>query len=156
MQELWQPIPGFDGYEASSEGRTKGPHKIHKPWVGVRYLEVKVRNKTKRVHRLVALAFHGEPEPGMQCLHRDDNPFNNRPENLYWGTPQQNMDDRTSNGSMLRGEQIAQSKLTEEQVLEIRALASSGIAQNKIASAFGICPPHVSDIVNRKKWAHLP
>jgi hypothetical protein len=155
MPEVWQPIPGADGYYASSEGRIKGPYKVHKPWVGIRYLEVKVHNKTKRVHRLVALAFHGPGPEGAQCLHRDDNPFNNKPENLYWGTPKQNMADRASNGNMPTGEGHKSSKLTAEQVITIRQLVANGESQASVARRFGICQPHVCDLVNRRKWRHI-
>ena len=34
----------------------------------------------------------------MECLHRDDNPDNNRIENLRWGTRSDNMHDRVKNG----------------------------------------------------------
>lgn len=39
------------------------------------------------VHRIVALAFIGPPLLASKTLvcHRDGNPANNRPENLYWG-----------------------------------------------------------------------
>ena len=156
MSELWQPIPGFDGYEASSEGRIRSPRRVLKGWMGGRYREVAIFGKTKRVHRLVAAAFHGEPKPGMQALHRDDNPLNNKAENIYWGTPKQNMEDRAAHGNMPVGEDHKCSKLTAEQVLEIRHLAERGVFQKEIARDFGISQPQVSDIFNRKCWAHLP
>lgn len=49
------------------------------------------RKKTYKVHRLVCEAFHGPPPDGADTLHLDENPANNRPENLKWGTRKENL-----------------------------------------------------------------
>ncbi|WP_051233125.1 HNH endonuclease [Pseudonocardia asaccharolytica] len=55
---------------------------------------------TAKVHRLVLLAFVGEPpDDKPNALHRDDDPANNCVENLYWGTRSENTDDSVRNGS---------------------------------------------------------
>lgn len=46
-------------------------------------------------------------------------------------------------------------KLTEDDVTRIRSLARS-MSQTDIATMFGIDQSHVSDLVNRKRWAWLP
>lgn len=52
------------------------------------------------VQWFMALAFHGPaPEGKPLVLHRDDNPKNNTPENLYWGDLQDNQQDVLSNGN---------------------------------------------------------
>ena len=38
------------------------------------------------VHRLVLITFVGPCPEGMECCHKDDNPLNNRLENLRWDT----------------------------------------------------------------------
>lgn len=45
-----------------------------------------------KVHRLVCEAFNGPP-PFVEavCMHLDENPRNNRPENLKWGTQKENL-----------------------------------------------------------------
>src|SRR4051812_30143481 len=46
---------------------------------------------TKNVHRLICLAFHGEPPvSAMQVRHLDGNPENNTPDNLAWGSQEEN------------------------------------------------------------------
>jgi DNA invertase Pin-like site-specific DNA recombinase len=49
------------------------------------------------------------------------------------------------------------SKLTEANVIEIRALhASGGFTHEAIAAKFGVTRSVVTNIVNRKKWTHVP
>lgn len=50
------------------------------------------RNKTYKVHRLVCEAFHG-PAPFEKAvvMHLNENPDDNRPENLQWGTQRENL-----------------------------------------------------------------
>lgn len=118
-EEIWKAIPGHPGYEASSEGRIRSIDRVVyasgrsperrrkgvvlKPALKSRgYLNVSLGRgpgNTFRVYRLVCLAFHGEPPEGKGFVcHRDDNPGNNTPDNLYWGSHQDNMDDKARNG----------------------------------------------------------
>ncbi len=47
------------------------------------------------VHVAVCIAWHGPPPfEGALVLHRDDDPNNNRPANLRWGSASENMKDR--------------------------------------------------------------
>ena len=46
---------------------------------------------TRFVHSLVLTAFVGPRPTGMYALHRDDDPTNNSLDNLYWGTPSENI-----------------------------------------------------------------
>jgi transposase len=54
-----------------------------------------------------------------------------------------------------RGERQGSSKLTAPRVLEIRALAASGVRYADIASQFRVGIPQVSRIVHRKRWGWL-
>lgn len=117
--ETWKPIPGIDGYEASSEGRIRSVdryiersdgrvHKLRgvvlKPAGNKRdeYLRVQVGRKhtMKTVHRLVCLAFHGPPPGEDSCVrHLNDNKRDNRQENLRWGSYSDNSADSLRNGT---------------------------------------------------------
>lgn len=70
---------------------------------GKQYLQVMLRvdgrSVYRKVHYLVLEAFAGTRPEGMLALHRDDDTANNHISNLYWGTPGQNMLDRSRNGS---------------------------------------------------------
>jgi len=47
--------------------------------------------RTFKVHQLVCEAFHGpKPSPTHIVLHLDEDPSNNKPENLRWGTRKEN------------------------------------------------------------------
>lgn len=113
--EVWKPVPSRPGVKASSWGRIWLPSSEGTmPNGGVRRYEtcptfgtVTRASKTARhtyrgvmsskfgnlkVHRLVCEAFHGAPPPGRSVvLHLDEDGHNNRPENLRWGTQEENL-----------------------------------------------------------------
>lgn len=74
------------------------------------------------------------------------------PEHLSWKTPKGNAADRTRDGTEHHGEEKAQSKLTEAQVLAIR---SDPRPQRQIAVAYGIARSNVHHIKSRHKWGWL-
>lgn len=123
IDEAWIPVPEYEGlYEVSSWGRVRSldrratdgrryAGKILKQSTQKRYGEnvgqseyrvVGLRREgvqtVHRVHNVVLLAFTGERPEGMQALHRDDDPSNNRVWNLRWGTSSENMLDAVRNG----------------------------------------------------------
>lgn len=93
--EIWADIEGYVGlYQVSNWGRVKSfkqstRGKILKPANnGHGYLHVVLskdgKSKTIKVHRLVATAFIPNPYGLPQVNHKDENPLNNRAENLEW------------------------------------------------------------------------
>lgn len=110
-REIWRAIPGFDGYEASSLGRIRSIDRIvlkRSRWGGLKprqyrgkilalfengspYTRVTLGHdhSPQYVHRLVALAFHGESRK-KEVSHLDGNPRNNKPSNLIWMTRSEN------------------------------------------------------------------
>jgi hypothetical protein len=56
----------------------------------------------------------------------------------------------------ISGSLNVQSKLSDPQVLEIRARYAGGERQPKLAKEFGVGQDQISRIVNRKRWTHLP
>ena len=64
----------------------------------VLYVEGARRYRT--VHRLVCEAFHGPPPEGKPlACHKDGDTLNNRADNLYWGSPEDNMQDALRHGT---------------------------------------------------------
>lgn len=96
MEETWKQsyVPLW---EVSNLGRVKNKKlgKVITPFIHNKYLCVgsnardsKIRRH--RVHRLVCIAFHGEP-PNNKCVdHIDGNKENNRSDNLRWCSWEEN------------------------------------------------------------------
>jgi len=104
-KEVWKKVVGFEGYEISNLGRVKSLKqkkerilKSTKDTTG--YLIVGLSNnnvaKTKRVHQLVAIAFLGHKPCGLKLVvdHIDNNPLNNRLDNLQITTQSKNISKR--------------------------------------------------------------
>ncbi len=77
--------------------------------------------KTILIYRLVARAFHG-PKPGDQYVvaHCNGDPLDDSAANLRWKTYAENSQDMIDHGHSLRGSRQPMSKLTEQDVIEIR------------------------------------
>lgn len=103
-QEIWKDIEGFEGkYMISNQGRVKclkprgGTHAIilKERYDGHGYPQacLWLRGKPKyiSVHRLVALTFIPNPHSYPEINHKDENPKNNRAENLEWCTRRYNL-----------------------------------------------------------------
>lgn len=76
---------------------------------------------------------------------------------LRWATIAENAWDKELDGTLLRGEAVAQSKLTADEVAAIRKRYAAGsISQLAIASEYGVTKAQVGSIVRGSAWAHLP
>ena len=103
MQEIFKDIPGYEGiYQVSNLGRVKsikfGKEIIKRNGRSRQYLNVtlsvKNKQKTFSVHKLVAMAFLNHKPDGTQNLvvdHINDNPLDNRLENLQVITSRENV-----------------------------------------------------------------
>lgn len=111
MSEVWKTVSINPLYEVSNLGRVRVlPHetqqvnqhgnimtvhykgKVLKPIIDSRgYLTVCINRKPKTIHRLVAIAFLPNPDNLPMVNHKDENPKNNRVENLEWCTEKYNL-----------------------------------------------------------------
>ena len=66
-----------------------------------------------------------------------------------------NIDELWFFSNRLRGESHPQSKLTTEQVIQIRELAKQGFSTNVIARNFKVSTWNIEEIVKRKTWTHI-
>jgi len=109
MQDIkWVPVPGFWGYFISDQGvvselTPRGRKLLRAGRNTSGHMTVTLydahRKPFKRyIHRLVLLAFVGEPAPGHIACHADDDPANNRLSNLRWDTHAANFADALRNG----------------------------------------------------------
>lgn len=172
MTENWQPIIGYeDLYEASNLGniksipreRTPKGERVLKPAPTSKgYLTVNLYSgvspkvsKSFLVHRLVAQAFHKNPNNYRYVCHKDGDKLNNQSENLYWGTAQMNEADKVRHGTNTIGSRNPKAKMTEDDVLEIRKLNKNKMSNRAIAEKYGISPTTVSHIKKRQIWKHI-
>lgn len=100
------------------------------------------------VHNNVAL----KDMQGLAVMHICDNPGCVNPKHLLLGTHAENMKDSADKGRR-RGENAGRAKLTEQQVIAIRADLRT--AYKDIAAKYGIAVPTVKDIKARKIWKHI-
>lgn len=110
-------------------------------------------SKTQSAHRVSYELFHGPIPAGLHILHSCDNPGCVNPDHLRAGTAKENMADREARGRRdVRGEQVGTSKLTEEQVRQIKF---STVAPKDVAAQYGIRETHVWRIRTGRSWAHI-
>lgn len=109
------------------------------------------------VHRLVLEAFVGPCPPGMECRHYpDQNPANNRLENLSWATPKTNQGDRKENGTTVEGENHGAVKLTESLVRKIRKKYATGkYTMYRLGIIFKVNSGTIHSVIHRKTWKHV-
>jgi hypothetical protein len=105
---------------------------------------------------MVLEAFVGPCPPGMECRHLNGVPFDNRVENLTWGTASENLADRKRHDpGVMVGERNAHAKLRASDVIAIRAALRS-VTSKALAMRYGVSIAAIQAIKKRRSWAHLP
>lgn len=89
---------------------------------------------------------------GLHACHHCDNPACCNPRHLFAGTPADNCADKLAKGRGAKGARIHNARLTESDVLEIRA---SICPEKELAKRFGISRSHVADIRHKRRWKHV-
>lgn len=160
-------IPGFAGYAATEDGRIlshrDGARELKQRLVDGYMnvtLGVRIRGKRARrrypVHRLMCLAFHGEPEAASSVArHLNGVRGDNRRGNLAWGTHQDNAHDAIKHGTLGKGMRAHRRKLTEEQVREVRRRLLAGEEDHLLAKEFGVSNYYPRKLLARKRWTDL-
>jgi hypothetical protein len=106
----------------------------------------------KYLHRVMLETFVGPCPDGMEATHINGDKSDNRLVNLRWATHLDNIADKDLHGTTLRGSAVGNSKLTEEQAVEI--LHADGFHYH-IAARYNISRTTVTLIKNRKIWRHI-
>lgn len=118
----WRDIPGYEGhYQVSDDGQVKSLARTYVTRGGVTkpirerilraavpprdpYPRVVLRDpaghaRTRKIHQLVASAFHGpSPFVSAHVCHNDGDSTNNHPDNLRWDTCSENGRDTVRHG----------------------------------------------------------
>jgi hypothetical protein len=170
--EVWLPIIGWEGfYEVSNLGNVRSvdrvvsylcagrpvnrkiagqPMKTVPDGDGYRILALQrdSRAHTVYVHAIVLETFIGPCPEGMQCRHLNGNKTDNRLENLQWGTPLQNAEDRDRHGTHSRGEKHHKARLSDAEVSDLRrAHSEEGLSYRVLGERFGCSAVHARRIV---------
>jgi hypothetical protein len=119
------------------------------------YVRVQVAKRRWYAHRLAYTKAFGPIPDGQSVLHTCDNPPCVNPGHLFLGSQADNMADMSQKGRRTRGSTHGMAKLTEADVAQIRALASSGVTLPAIASRFGVHFGTISKVVIRRTWRHV-
>lgn len=109
-------------------------------------------------YRAAWLLFHGPIPHGLLVCHKCDNPECANPDHLFVGTHKDNMADCKAKGRLrrnpVRGEEASAARLTEPEVLRIRA-APVSVKNTELAALFGVTPATIGHIKKRKTWKHI-
>lgn len=181
--EIWKPIPQFEGYyEISNLGRVKRlktknclSDRILKHGNTTRYSRVVLSKNAVHtqlsVHIMVAKLFIPNPNNLPIVCHKDDNGFNSRVDNLYWGTQKDNIQECHRKGRAANnlpklsgtrhpmfGKKVSYSskkkasdtkkRITDEQIASARKQYESGDSLRESAIANRISVSYLSQLIN--------
>lgn len=179
--EKWRNVKGYEAnYKVSDFGRVKRVRQtkiLNNQWGSITKVQLPQRvnnphinftgvpriilsngdlKKGFSVSRLVATAFIPNPKNLPNVCHKDDNPANNLSNNLFWGTTQDNVDDKCNKGRQAKGETMGLSILTGNQVVEIRKKYKKGkLTQKDLSKEYHTTQTNISNIILHKSWRHL-
>jgi len=117
----------------------------HKPEISG-YPRIKCKGVHSKAHRHVYKLYNGDIPESVLIRHTCDERTCINPAHLIPGSHADNIRDAVERGRM-------HSKLTKEQVLEIRAIRTGTFTE--IAKKYNVSPATISGIKNGKSWGHL-
>lgn len=117
------------------------------------YAKVRYQGRSIGGHRLAL--FYTTGIWGEVALHSCDIKACINPEHLSWGTPAENSRDMVIKGRSAKGEQIRQSKLNTDQVLQIKERLAKGESLRSIGKAFGVSKTLIRFISIGEYWGHV-
>jgi predicted XRE-type DNA-binding protein len=143
-----------------ARGLGPGDECIYWPWSETRgkYVRVYIDGVKTLAHRWVYEQVYGKlperPDPhapgatGVVIRHVVcSNRACVRPSHMATGDRRANIHDAVHQGRMAHGENAGQSKLADQQVVEIKLLYSRGVTQTILAESFGVGQSQISRIV---------
>jgi len=156
--EVWRIIAGNIYYDVSNFGRIRSWKKwngkptprllsLQTDTKGYKEISMEGNEGTRMVHRIVLEAFIGPCPDYMECCHGDGNRTNNHIDNLRWDTPKNNTEDKRTHGTLMMGENHANSKISDEQVIEMRRLREEeGWSYNQLEHKYNLSNSQVGAI----------
>lgn len=117
------------------------------------YGQFNIDGNTYRSHRVSYELYKGQIPKGLLVRHICNNPPCVNPQHLEVGTHQDNVNDKMKSGRHQTGINHYKSKLTEEQVKEIRNRADE--PKTKLSKEFNTSMSNIYNIIKNKNWKHL-
>mgnify|MGYP006921331108 CR=1 FL=1 len=138
---IWTGVINNKGYGTTSYGRNR---------------KIKGLDGPRLAHRTSYELTVGPIPEGQHLLHSCDNPPCCNPAHLRPGHYKENTQDKVDRGRQLKGEQIQCSKLTSDQVREIKLMFLLGYKSQYIADLLLDGRPKIVEAIRQKKtWNHI-
>ncbi|MEG4424966.1 MULTISPECIES: HNH endonuclease signature motif containing protein [unclassified Microcoleus] len=120
------------------------------------YGQFHLKRSRMNASRASFLIYNGEIPEGMFVCHKCDNPPCVNPEHLFLGTHTENMRDMVEKGRSNRGSKNPQSKLTEKEVFQIKALlVETNLTVERISVLFDVSQRTIAYIKQNDIWKHV-
>jgi hypothetical protein len=126
-------------------------------WLGTGavYGRANIAGQIIGAHRIALAVGAGIDIDGFVVRHDCDNPPCVTPNHLQRGTQADNVADALSRGRWSCGERSPKAKLTEAQVLEIRAARAAGETCRALAAQYQVTVATISRIDTGRLWRHV-
>jgi hypothetical protein len=151
--ETWHPLPTLPGYELSNRFvvRRLTPAgwefvRLNPDRNGRGYVYFWAHHDTRSVHACVAEIVLGPRPPRMLVRHLDDDPRNNHPSNLAYGTMTDNIMDAVRNGRLPRV------KMSPAKAREMRDLRRDGWEESALSERFGLSIAATRAVLAGRSW----
>lgn len=119
------------------------------------YGEVRVNYRLWLAHRYSYHCNTGDIPEGLVIMHTCDNPACINPEHLLLGTHAHNNADTNAKGRGNQGGRNGQSKLSQQQVQDIRRRVAEGEKSIRLSEEFRVNRSCISKIVNQSSWKEV-
>jgi len=157
--EVWKEHTEYPDYLVSNKGRLKSKlrNKLiyireHEGYNDCRIKDKTMKNRSPRIHRLVAEVFVGNPHNKEMVNHIDGNKLNNNSTNLEWSTAKENAQHAIAYGLV----NYRTDTLTDSEVHNICKLLEDGYSYSKVMSRSDrYTRSRVEKIRQRIRWVRI-
>jgi hypothetical protein len=133
---LWQGMTNGDGYGLVRQYHGRRSHET-------------------RAHRFAYELIVGPIPEGLFVCHKCDVRNCVNPDHLFLGTNTENMQDAASKQRVPHGTKHYRTKLTEDDVRDIRKASARGATRREVAERFGVSTQAIFSIATGRTWRHV-